>query len=205
MRNSFKYQLRHLVNFLEEIEVDYAVLGGIAVSVYSEPRMTQDIDLNIVLDMDDLAEFLRKSRKYGFRPVPPNINKFVNETGVIPMKFFKGGVAGKFDFIIAQNPVEFAGIKRARFKKILDVRVKIVAAEDLLLHKLLSDRPRDREDAQGIILRQGEKLDLEYVGTWLKKIDKLTSARHLLKEFKELVKNRGGLAIPVFLRQRGGY
>lgn len=188
MINSFKYQLRQLVDFLEKTGVDYAVLGGIAVSVYSEPRMTQDIDLNIVLNMNDLKAFLEKSRKYGFRPIPPNIHKFVNETGVIPMRFFKRGVAGKFDFIIAQNPIEFAGIKRARFKKILDVRVKIVAAEDLLLHKLLSDRPRDREDAQGIILRQGEKLDLEYVDTWLKKIDKLSPARHLLKEFKELVK-----------------
>ena len=37
MRNSFKDQLRHLVNFLEEAGVDYAVLGGIAVSVYSQP------------------------------------------------------------------------------------------------------------------------------------------------------------------------
>lgn len=188
MRNSLKYQLKRLVNFLEEAGVDYAVLGGIAVSVYSEPRMTQDIDLNIILDMDDVAEFLKKSRKYGFRPVPPDINKFVKETGVIPMRFFKNGVAGKFDFIIAQNPVEFAGIKRARLKSIWGVKVKIVTAEDLLLHKLLSDRPRDREDARGIILRQGEKLDLEYVGTWLKKIDKLSPARYLLKEFKELVK-----------------
>ena len=189
MINSFKYQLRQLVDFLEEAGIDYAVLGGIAVSVYSEPRMTQDIDLNIVLDMNDLKEFLGKSRKYGFRPIPPNINKFVNETGVVPMRFFKDGVAGKFDFIIAQNPIEFAGIKRARSKKILDVRVKIVTAEDLLLHKLLSDRPRDREDAQGIILRQGEKLDLEYIITWLAKIDKLSPARHLLKEFKKLLKN----------------
>lgn len=189
MINSFKYQLRQLVDFLEEAGIDYAVLGGIAVSVYSEPRMTQDIDLNIVLDMNDLKEFLGKSRKYGFRPAPPNINKFVNETGVVPMKFFKDGVAGKFDFIIAQNPIEFAGIKRARSKKILDVRVKIVSAEDLLLHKLLSDRPRDLEDAQGIIRRQGEKLDLKYVSAWIKKIDKLSPARHPLKEFRKLLKN----------------
>ena len=169
MRNSFRYQLRHLVDFLEEAVVDYAVLGGIAVSIYSEPRMTQDIDLNIVLGMNDLKRVLGKIPKIRFSAGTSNINKFVNETGVVPMRFFKNGVAGKFDFIIAQNPIEFAGIKRAHFKKILDVRVKIVTAEDLLLHKLLSDRPRDREDARGIILRQGEKLDLKYVGTWLKK------------------------------------
>ncbi len=41
---SFKYQLGQLAKFLEKSRIDYAVLGGIAVSVYSEPRMTQDID-----------------------------------------------------------------------------------------------------------------------------------------------------------------
>lgn len=189
--NSFEYQLRQLVKFLDDAKIDYAVLGGIAVSVYSEPRMTRDIDLNVVLNMNDLSAFLKKSRGYGFRPIPPDINNFVKETGVIPMRFYKGGVAGKFDFIIAQNPIEFAGVKRARFKKILNVRVKIVTAEDLLLHKLFSDRPRDREDARGILLRQGKKLDLEYVGAWLKKTSGLGPLRHLLKEFKELVKEYG--------------
>ncbi len=191
--NPLKYQLKQLVSFLEEAKVEYAVLGGIAVCVYSEPRMTQDIDLNIILNMDDLTEFLSQAEKYGFRPALSNINKFVKETGVIPMKFFKNEVMGKFDFIVAQNPIEFAGIKRARFKRILDVKVKIVAAEDLLLHKLLSDRLRDREDARGIILRQGKKLDSEYIAAWLKKIEKVSSGRHLVNEFKKLLLqvNRG--------------
>jgi hypothetical protein len=143
---SFKYQLGQLAKFLEKSRIDYAVLGGIAVSVYSEPRMTQDID-----------------------------------------------------FIIAQNPIEFAGIKRARLKSIWGVKVKIVTAADLFVHKFLSERPRDREDARGIILRQGRKLDLEYVDAWLKKIDKLSPARHLHKEFKELVKTQG---LPYFFKKK---
>ena len=187
--NLLEYQLRQAVKCMEAAGVDYALLGGIAVSIYSEPRMTRDIDINIALNMEDTAEFLKKARKYGFRPIPPNINKFVKETAVIPMKFSKRGTIGRFDFIIAQNPIEFAGIQRARFKKIYGVKLKIVTAEDLLLHKLLSDRPIDREDALGILLRQGKKLDMRYINTWLKKIAKSSSALHLLKEFKELVKN----------------
>ncbi|MBI5416269.1 MAG: hypothetical protein HZA29_05590 [Candidatus Omnitrophica bacterium] len=123
---SFKYQLSRLAKFLKESRIDYAVLGGIAVSVYSEPRMTRDIDLNIVLKMENLSQFLKKAREHGFQPIASGIKKF---------------------------------------------------AEDLLLHKLLSDRPRDREDARGIILRQGGKLDMEYVGTWLKKVDTHGHAR----------------------------
>jgi hypothetical protein len=187
--NLLEYQLNQAVKCLKEAGIDYALLGGIAVSIYSAPRMTQDIDINIVLNMEDTAEFLRKARKYGFRPIPTDINKFIKETGVIPMKFSKRGIIGRFDFIIAQNPIEFAGIQRARFKKIYGVKLKIVTAEDLLLHKLLSDRPIDREDARGILLRQGKKLDMRYITAWLKKIAKSSFARRLLKEFEELVKN----------------
>lgn len=184
---SFKYQLSQLAKFLEKSHIDYAVLGGIAVSVYSEPRMTQDIDLNIVLNMENLSQFLGKAREYGFQPIPPDIKKFVEETGVIPMKFFKRGVAGKFDFIVAQNPIEFAGLKRARLKSIWGVKVKIVTAEDLLVHKLLSERPRDLEDARGIVVRRGRRLDKEYVMCWLRKMDKLSSGSYLIKKYKELI------------------
>jgi hypothetical protein len=184
---SFQYQLSQVVKFLEKARVDYAVLGGIAVSIYSEPRMTQDIDLNIALNMEDLSQFLGKAREYGFQPIPPGIKKFAEETGVIPMKFLKRGVAGRVDFIIAQNPIEFAGLKRARLRSIWGVKVKIVTAEDLLVHKLLSDRPRDLEDARGIVLRQGERLDKKYVMCWLRKMDKLSPRPYLIKQYKEMI------------------
>ncbi len=47
--NLLEYQLKQAAKCLEEAEIDYALLGGIAVSIYSEPRMTRDIDINIVL------------------------------------------------------------------------------------------------------------------------------------------------------------
>ncbi len=35
----------NLVIFLEESKSDYVIIGGLAVSVIGEPRMTHDIDL----------------------------------------------------------------------------------------------------------------------------------------------------------------
>ena len=57
-----------------------------------------------------------------------------------------------------------------------------------MLHKLLSDRPPMIGKMPGNILRQGEKLNLEYVDAWLKKIDRLSPGWNLIKEFKELIK-----------------
>ncbi len=33
------------------------------------------------------------------------------------------------------------------------------AAEDLIIHKIISERPRDREDVEGVFRRQGSSLD----------------------------------------------
>ena len=41
----------------------------------------------------------------------------------------------------------------------------VMAAEDLLLHKLLANRPRDRSDVADLLL-VGGALEMEYVRTW---------------------------------------
>ncbi len=46
------------------------------------------------------------------------------------------------------------------------VPVRFATAEDLLTHKLFAGRPRDLEDARGILLKQPH-LGLGYVRAWL--------------------------------------
>ncbi|MCM8813989.1 MAG: nucleotidyltransferase family protein [Candidatus Omnitrophica bacterium] len=184
--NTFEYQLQQVIQFLHATKIEYAIIGGVAVSLYGDPRMTQDIDVNIILDQEDLPKILQQSKKYGFAPAVPDFDRFVKEVGVLLMKFSKKGITGKFDFVIAQNPIEFAGIKRAKVYTLFNLEVKVVTPEDLLLHKLLSDRPRDHEDARGIIMRQGKKLKTDYIFAWLRKIEKVCPERQYLKEFKKL-------------------
>ena len=185
--NSLELQLKELVKLLSATRINYALLGGIAVSVYGEPRLTADIDVNITLDKEEIENFLKKAKKYGFYPIPSNIRKFIKETGVIPMRFSKGEVVGRCDFIIAENEIEYSGINRARLKKIGSIKVKIVSPEDLIVHKLTSNRPRDIEDARGILIRQGKRLDIEYINRWLQIIAKANHKPELLKLFKSLL------------------
>lgn len=183
-----QFQLKQAVKLLEETKISYAVLGGVAVSIYGQPRLTFDIDINLILNEADIENFLKKAKKFGFTPLPPNIKKFIQDTAVIPMKFQKNKVLGRCDFIIAQNLLEYLCIKRAQLKKIYSTKVKLVTPEDLLLHKITSSRPRDLDDAQAILYRQGEKLDINYIAYWLKKIAKVNRKPALLTTFKGLLK-----------------
>jgi len=185
--NPLEFQLKQIKKLTSKLKIEYAILGGVAVSVYGEPRLTFDIDVNLMLDTNRIDDFLKKARKYGFFPLPIKIKKFIKSTGVIPMRFSKNKVVGKCDFIIAQNALEYSGIKRARFKKIYSTKMKIISPEDLIIYKITSQRPRDIEDVSGILARQKKKLDFRYINSWLKKISEANKKPESLKLFKDIM------------------
>jgi predicted nucleotidyltransferase len=185
--NALDVQLKSLAGCLSSQEIKYVIIGGIAVSVYGEPRFTADIDVNIILDKGEIGAFLTKALRYGFFPAFPHVEKLAHETGVLPMRFKKGKVFGKFDMILAENILEFAAIRRGKIKKIDTVRVRLISPEDLIIHKITSSRPRDLEDLKGILIRQRGKMDVHYIQQWLKKIDSANKGSRILKQFKELM------------------
>lgn len=186
--NALDVQLKSLAGCLSSQKIKYVVIGGIAVSVYGEPRFTADIDVNIILDKGEIGAFLTKAARYGFYPVFPNVEKLALETGVIPMSFKKGKVLGKFDIILAENILEYSAIRRGKIKKIDSVGVRLISPEDLIIHKITSSRPRDFEDLKGILVRQAGKLDVHYIEQWLNKIDSANKGSRILKQFKALMK-----------------
>ncbi len=187
--SSIKLPLQALVNFLDKEKIKYAVLGGIAVLVYGEPRFTADIDVDIMFDKYLVEEFFKKARQYQFKPATSKAKKIAKTTGVIPMNYVKGSTSAKFDFIIAENILEYTAIERGATVKIGGVRIKVVTPEDLIIHKITSSRARDNEDIKGILMHQGKKLDLAYIQNWLKKIDKVNAGQSLFKKFKTMLKD----------------
>ena len=186
--SSLEVQLRGLIKCLSEQKIKYIILGGIAVSIYGEPRLTADIDVNIIFDKKKISEFLKGAKKHGFYPAFPETENIARETGVIPMNFIKGKITGNFGIIISENPLEYSAIERGRFKKIGPVKARLITPEDLIIHKIASSRPRDAEDISGILIRQKGKLDIKYIQYWLKKIDKANKKSRTYKAFHRLLK-----------------
>lgn len=70
------------------------------------------------------------------------------------------------DLIFSTTPDEGQAIARATHVAIGDVDVPFATAEDLLIHKLFAGRPRDLEDAVGVVRRRHGELDWEYLRRW---------------------------------------
>jgi hypothetical protein len=178
-----------LLRLLSEADVEYAILGGLAVSIYGEPRFTADIDVGIILEKDRIDNFLRLAKEHNFYPIPGDIKRFIGKTGVIPMKFRKGKVLGRCDFIIAENIIERSALKRAKSKNIGPIKARFVTPEDLIIHKITAGRPQDIEDVRSILARRNRKLDIKYIQYWLGLIDKSGKQTGFLKAFRHFLKS----------------
>ena len=185
--NPLKIQLKALADLFKETKTKYVIIGGLAVSLYGEPRATFDIDVNVLLAEENLDNFLKISKRYGFYPIPTQIRSFIKKTAVIPMEFRRLGINSNCDIIIAKNPIELASIKRGRIKNIWSLKIRFVTPEDLIIHKLTSNRPKDLEDARSILMRQ-DKLDIKYIRNWLKLVEKANSNIRLVSLFNTLAK-----------------
>ncbi len=72
----------------------------------------------------------------------------------------------RVDLIFSSTAYEAEAIARAVHVDVKGQPVPFATAEDLILHKLFAARPRDLEDARGVVRRKGSELDWEYMRHW---------------------------------------
>lgn len=92
----------------------------------------------------------------------------------------------RVDFIFSTTPYEAQAIDRAVEVEMQDESVRFAAAEDLILHKLFAGRPRDMEDAAGVVRRKGEELDWEYMRRWAEEFATIPGREGMPGQVEEL-------------------
>lgn len=150
--------LAGVARLLDGLRVPYMVIGGFAVTVWGQPRYTADLDLTIhcLVPERDLIEGLLDS----LTPLVADPLQFVRERRVLPARTADGTAV---DIVFAGLPYEVAAIEQAVPVEVAGYSVRICTAEDLIVHKIISSRPRDREDIRGIVQRRGDQLDRSYL------------------------------------------
>jgi len=160
------------------------VIGGQAVLLYGEPRLTRDIDITLGVDADRLDDVLALARELSLRVLPENVRDFVLQTMVLPCLHEESGI--RVDFIFSFTPYEAQAIKRANRVQILGTGVCFASPEDVIIHKIFAGRPRDMEDARSILLRNDD-LDIPYIQSWLDEFDDSSEEKGFGKSFEELL------------------
>jgi hypothetical protein len=154
-----------LAHALAAHQIPFMLIGGQAVLLHGRPRLTDDIDATLGVGPDRLPAVLAACAAIGLDPLPENVPGFVAETFVLPTRHAPTGM--RVDLIFSTLPYEAEAIARAVSVSIGGAEVPFATAEDLLIHKLFAGRPRDLEDAVGVVRRQGSTIDWTYVQTWV--------------------------------------
>lgn len=158
----FEQLLGRIAEAFESAGLPYMVIGGQAVLLYGEPRLTQDIDLTVGVAPDRLPDVLRAIGRAGLRPLVDDA--FVEETLVLPCEDAASRI--RVDVIFSFSEYEHEAIQRTRRVELAGTEVRFASLEDLLIHKVVAGRPRDTEDARNVLLKH-EDVDVEYVRRWL--------------------------------------
>ena len=148
-----------IATFFEAASVPYMIIGGTANLVWGEPRATLDVDATVWVQEHDIPSVVTALLER-FQSLVPNPVEFVKQTRVLPIEDTQHA---RIDVIFGMLPFEEEAIQRAVTMTIAGVGVRFCTAEDLILHKIVSDRERDLSDAAGIVRTRLPQLDLAYL------------------------------------------
>jgi hypothetical protein len=140
---------------------EFAFTGGVAVGVWATPRQTHDLDLCGVLPPAELDRLLalRDGIRTGAGAMPDLVRFRVQDWDV--------------DLFVCKGPYDRRCLDRAVAAELGGFAIRVVTAEDLLIHKMMklrTDRRRmlqDLADLRAVIEAQSARLDWNYLREWL--------------------------------------
>lgn len=158
--NRLEAALRGVLRDLGEDGRRAAVIGGLAVSVRSEPRTTRDVDFAVAVDDDrDAERVVYRLSVRGYRINAPLEQEAVGRLATVRMTP-PGGVGETVvvDLLFASSGIEREIVERAEFLEVFrGVSVPVACLADLVALKLLSRddarRPQDRLDLHALLSR----------------------------------------------------
>src|SRR6266478_2483923 len=164
-----------IVRALNTAEVEYLIVGGLAVNVHGYERLTQDVDLVIGLAPNNIVRGLRALSEIGYRmPIPITPEQFADATNRETWQKEKNMTVLRLwsDLhrrtpvdVFVYEPFDFAEeYPSAKWEQIAtDLTAPFIRCETLIKMKRLAARPQDLADVAELEeiqkLRKGNEHD----------------------------------------------
>jgi len=184
MESTYRQAFLQIINFLEDLEENkdfaYYLVGGILVNIYSDFRITRDIDIVIDLKSTNmtLADYISLLEKNKFHPLQDwrttlilaretNIIQFLDKSDTVR---YDNHIVVKFsnNRYKKMGPI---GLKKRVREKIFGIECWVTSKEDFILSKLVFGGWQDYTDALGCWLRFQDELDKDYLGLNSKELE----------------------------------
>ena len=186
MQTELNLPFREFVELFEALQIPYALIGGLAVSVHGIPRPTHDLDFTIALARDRTSLLFDAVVELGYSVSDEFINGWVDQVGGLPLirvrKWVRGGSID-VDIFLAESRFQASLLARSARVEVDGVPSQVASPEDLILLKLIASRPRDIGDVMDIFLAQGQ-LDETYLRHWATELGVLDQLNHVMSDIE---------------------
>ena len=144
---------------LYKSKVKYLIVGGLSVNLYGVPRVTQDIDIVIAMDRENVLKitFLLKELGYVTRlPVSPDdlanpdkVKDWIENKNLKAFSFYHKNENYKVVDIVLVHPLDFEkSFKNRTVKRAKDIDIYLASIDDVVKMKEFSGRSQDLSDIE---------------------------------------------------------
>jgi len=161
----------------------FCLIGGLALQRWGEPRETIDVDVTLLTGFGHEDDFVREILDW-YQPRVKDARDFALTHRVLLVEAASGvGI----DIALGGMPFEEAAVGRAtRYEFAAGISLRTASAEDLIVMKAFAARPKDWIDVEGILIRQGNRLDWNLILAELEPLVELKGEPDILERLAQL-------------------
>jgi len=161
----------------------FCIIGGLALQRWGEPRETIDVDVTLLTGFGREETFIREILCW-YAPRVTNADDFALAHRVLLVQAASGvGI----DIALGGMPFEEAAVRRATpYEFSAGISLRTASAEDLIVMKAFAARPKDWIDVEGIVIRQGDRLDWSLIDAELRPLVELKGEPEILNRLSQI-------------------
>lgn len=172
----FPGTFRSILEKFKEDQIDYALIGGLALSFWGYPRATHDLDFMVLAKKKEIAR--KGMEELGFKVLRETENVAQYERG-----------SDRVAFIYAVRVHGLKVLERACEKEFFGLKFKVACPEDIIGLKVqsLANNPlrwfKEMADIETLLVENRGRLDLELVGQYFKLFNLEKDWKSLLERY----------------------
>jgi predicted nucleotidyltransferase len=152
-----------IIEALNDAQVHYLIVGGLAVVAHGYVRFTADVDLLLSTEPDNLKRTVAALKDLGYRPrAPVKFDDFVDpatrrewaeEKNMTVFSLFSDTHQATEIDLFLESPIDFSAAyaRAVRQEVTAGTAATFCSLEDLIELKELAGRPEDKEDIQKLM------------------------------------------------------
>ena len=148
-----------ILSTLSDANIDYVLVGGLAVTLHGYQRLTMDVDVVLALEDENLAKFIDCAKRANLKPVLPIsidslrdaalIDQWHREKGMLAFGLRGPDAMATAIDVLVRPLVSFDNLKRnAVIKRIGPLSIPVASIDDLITLKTGTGRSKDTLDVE---------------------------------------------------------